>query len=40
MYPEFINGPVNYIKLNGTIVNIEKETHIFVDKYYEMYKRY
>lgn len=32
MNPEFINGLVNYIKLNGTIGNIEKEIHIFVDR--------
>ena len=32
MNPEFINGPVNYIKLSGTIANSEKEIHIFVDR--------
>ena len=33
MNPEFINGPVNYIKLKGTIDNVEKEIYIFVDKH-------
>jgi len=36
MNPKFINGPVNYIKLNGTIGNIEKEIHIFVDKHLKL----
>lgn len=36
MNPEFINGPVNYIKLNGTIDNVGKEIHIFVDKHLKL----
>lgn len=36
MNPEFINGPVNYVKLNGTINGIEKVIHIFVDKHLEL----
>lgn len=36
MNPKFVNGPVNYIKLNGTITNIEKEIHIFIDKHLKL----
>jgi hypothetical protein len=36
MNPEFINGPTNYVKLNGSINNVEKEIHIFFDKHLEL----
>ena len=32
----FINGPVNYIQLNGTINNINKNITIFLDKHYDL----
>jgi len=34
MNPEFINGPTNYVRLEGVINGIKKEIHIFFDKHY------
>ncbi len=33
---EFINGPVNYVELKGSINGIDKTIHIFMDKHYEL----
>jgi len=33
---KFINGPVNYIQLNGTINNINKNITIFLDKHFSI----
>jgi len=33
---QFINGPVNYIKLSGTINNIQKNITIFIDKHFSI----
>ena len=32
----YINGPINYIKLQGQINNITKDIFIFIDKHYEL----
>jgi len=32
----FINGPVNYIQLNGTINNINKNITIFMDTHLDL----
>lgn len=36
MNPEFINGPTNYVRLEGVINGIKKEIHIFFDKHYAL----
>jgi hypothetical protein len=34
--PKFINGPVNYVQLNGNINNIDKKITIFLDKHLDI----
>jgi len=34
--PQYINGPVNYIQLNGTINNINKNITIFLDTHLDL----
>jgi len=34
--PSYINGPVNYVQLNGKINNIQKNITIFLDKHFDL----
>lgn len=36
MNPEFINGPINYVKLKGTVDGNEKIIHLFFDKHFDL----
>lgn len=34
--PSFINGPINYIQLIGTINNIQKKITLFLDTHLDL----
>ena len=36
---EYINGPINFAHLRGSINGIDKNIYFFMDKHYELYNQ-